>query len=582
MARSSTAKKRLARRKRVTLGNGIEMRFGVDGRPQGLVLRRAVPERFHHPGVPKALVRSLGKLDHDEAHAVADWVGRNIGELWGSVEDHRERGASWAEAWSYSIEGFDEALHEQVHARRLAVEEATQTLPVPDLGKAIPVQPARRRIEVEDPETGVLYSKLEVDTESTAVGAVEALLDSMRAEGVNGPLEQLAKMLAAGIGQAVAEKVRAAQVVAPLVPQATVEAPAKLGDLLPSYLAKRRTEVKEVRPAYYETLVSFLGADTMAHEVTVGQCEAFLRQQHEEAGVAWKTIRSRYRGHFKGFFDWLVSYKHAVSNPMEETAERMDLTNLVGVERRAKASEGEEYDDDESRVPFKREELAKLLTIDFYRPKNPTGTTPETRLNRCLATLIRLHSGMRPQEVCWLRPQDVTRIDGVPVMLVRSFKNRDSAKAYKDRGGVYEPKGKRSRAVPIHPELVEIVEALAEQRQGEEYLLREITTARSGDRAQPTCRPLSRWMRQQLDTVREGLVPNSTRHSVITELEEMGFSRNDVGLLTGHVQQEGNPITGVYSSAKHLKKLRAMVSKLDWRAECSELLAAIREDVLGE
>ncbi len=140
--------------------------------------------------------------------------------------------------------------------------------------------------------------------------------------------------------------------------------------------------------------------------------------------------------------------------------------------------------------------------------------------------LIALHSGMRMNEICQLRPQDVIDEDGILVMHVVEDGEDMSVKT--DAG---------IRRIPVHPMLLQLgFGEFIQSRQKADTLFDNLPVAEDGRRSKRA----SRWFclfRPKVGLTERGKDFHSFRHTIIDDLKQGEVNERVLKALVGHADQ---------------------------------------------
>jgi integrase len=189
------------------------------------------------------------------------------------------------------------------------------------------------------------------------------------------------------------------------------------------------------------------------------------------------------------------------------------------------------------RRPFNADQLKKIFAApiytgcvdDLYGYAKPGMARP--RRGRFWIPILSLCHGIRLGEACQLHVTDVTELDGVPVILIRTTDDDgedDSDKRVKTEAG--------ERFVPLHPELVKIgfLEYVAQMRRsGKTRLFPELEPAKATGYLSD---PFSKWFARFLDKAgakRARTSFHSFRHCYRDALREADISLERIRALGG-------------------------------------------------
>jgi integrase len=146
------------------------------------------------------------------------------------------------------------------------------------------------------------------------------------------------------------------------------------------------------------------------------------------------------------------------------------------------------------------------------------------RRGRFWVPLLGLFAGLRLNEACQLRTEDVREVDGVPVIFVRA-----------DAEGQRLKTRAAERRVPVHPELVRIgfLHLVSRQRAaGHDRLFPELPVGKLGNYSDPFSKWFGRFMEKAGVTAR-GVVFHSFRHSFRDRMTEAGIPDSVADLIGG-------------------------------------------------
>ncbi len=172
----------------------------------------------------------------------------------------------------------------------------------------------------------------------------------------------------------------------------------------------------------------------------------------------------------------------------------------------------------DARLPFSVDQLNVIFSSDIYGEERGAWD------HRQWAPLVALFSGLRLNEVCTLRCDDVAARDGVMVIHVRP-----------DEAGRKKLKSKAARrAVPVHPTLVKVgfLRFVERQRAGGDLLFPTLRPDRRGYFSDQ----FQRWFGRHLSQIGAKTAKtsfHSFRHNFRDALREAGVSRDAVLALGG-------------------------------------------------
>lgn len=199
------------------------------------------------------------------------------------------------------------------------------------------------------------------------------------------------------------------------------------------------------------------------------------------------------------------------------------------------------------RRPFSADQLKKIFAApiytgcqdDEYGYARPGTNRP--RRGRFWIPLLSLFHGLRLGEACQLHVSDVTKLDGVSVILIRSTDDddEDTEKRVKTEAG--------ERFVPVHPEVVEIgfldyVDQM--RRAGKQRLFPELEAAKATGYLSDV---FSKWFARFLEKAgakRDRTSFHSFRHSYRDALREADISLERIRALGGWSSGETDEVYG--------------------------------------
>jgi integrase len=181
--------------------------------------------------------------------------------------------------------------------------------------------------------------------------------------------------------------------------------------------------------------------------------------------------------------------------------------------------------------------------------------------------LIALHSGMRMNEICQMRPQDVIDEDGILVMHVVEDGEDMSVKT--DAG---------IRRIPVHPKLLQLgFGDFLQSRQKEDSLFDNLPVAEDGRRSKRA----SRWFclfRPKVGLTVKGKDFHSFRHTIIDDLKQGEVNERVLKALVGHADQlsedvQKDDITmDLYGKKYKAEILHKMVCRLDYSSVLGKII----------
>ncbi|PZO78279.1 MAG: hypothetical protein DI629_12430 [Mesorhizobium amorphae] len=277
-----------------------------------------------------------------------------------------------------------------------------------------------------------------------------------------------------------------------------------------------------------------------------------------EAGVepmARLTARS-YLTAFHTMFEHARQCGHVEINP---------VTGLsVGTDRIAARDRRHPFSKDQLRAIF-RAPLYTGCRDDAHGYAIPGDAKP--RRGRFWVPLLSLLHGLRLQEACQLHVADVTKLDGVDVILIRAAgeDGEDSDKRVKTAAG--------ERFVPVHPEAVRIgflayVETM--RQRGEVRLFPDLEAAKASGYLSDV---FSKWFARFLDKAgakRPRTAFHSFRHSYRDALREADISAERVRALGGW---SSGSTEDAYGSGPRASTLAADMAKVEFPVDLKHLYA---------
>lgn len=285
------------------------------------------------------------------------------------------------------------------------------------------------------------------------------------------------------------------------------------------------TPVDVVRPEDCERIRSILmrlptNAKTRFPDLTLEEAAALADEKGlERLGV---TAINNYLHNLSALFKWGVKTWRVVRNPAEALALPDDRP-----ERELKA-------------PFKTEQLNAIFKAPLFTGCKDGGegyAKPgliRPRNGRFWVPLLSLWTGMRLGECCQLHVEDVTELEGVPVILINDDNEAGADEA--DRKRIKTSAGKRF--VPVHPELQRIgfLTFVAKARRGND---RRLFSELEPDKLGYLSGPFSKWFNGRdrflgkLKLAGTGVSFHSFRHNYRDALREADMSLERVRALGG-------------------------------------------------
>lgn len=213
-----------------------------------------------------------------------------------------------------------------------------------------------------------------------------------------------------------------------------------------------------------------------------------------------------------------------------------------------KLSLPEEINKSEARLPFATDQLKAILSTDvFQEPKVKWD-------HRQWVFLVALFSGLRLNEVCTLRCDDVTKREGADVILVRP--DEDGRKRLKSKAA--------RRKVPVHPTLKKLGLLVFVERQqaaGHKVLFPKLKADRRGYYSDGYQKWFTRLLKKAGATAPRTTF-HSTRHNFRDQLREIGAPR-DVTLALGGWAGNGGTADD-YGGGLKPKTLLRWVRKIEY------------------
>ena len=221
------------------------------------------------------------------------------------------------------------------------------------------------------------------------------------------------------------------------------------------------------------------------------------------------------------------------------------------------------------RVPRKKGGRERLDDTDLLKIfTHPIYTEHEyTHGYQYWLPLIALHSGMRMNEICQLRPRDIVEEDGILIMHVVEDGEDMSVKT--DAG---------IRRIPVHPMLLQLgFGEFIQSRQKEECLFDNLPVAEDGRRSKRA----SRWFclfRPKVGLTEKGKDFHSFRHTIIDDLKQGEVNYHVLKALVGHSDQLPEEFQkGDMTMDRYGKKYKAeILHKMVCRLNYSKVLAGVK------
>jgi len=213
------------------------------------------------------------------------------------------------------------------------------------------------------------------------------------------------------------------------------------------------------------------------------------------------------------------------------------------------------------RVPRKKGGRERLDDTDLLKIfTHPTYSEHEYKhVYQYWLPLIALHSGMRMNEICQLRPRDIVEEDGILIMQVVEDGEDMSVKT--DAG---------IRRIPVHSMLLQLGfgEYLL-SRQKNEWLFDGLPAGKDGRHSANASRWFCRF-RPKVDMTERGKDFHSFRHTIIDDLKQGEVNYHVLKSLVGHSDQlpeefqKSDMTMDRYGKKYKAEILHKMVCRLDY------------------
>ena len=273
----------------------------------------------------------------------------------------------------------------------------------------------------------------------------------------------------------------------------------------------------------------------------------------KERGLPPLNVKTatKYVNNLSALFNW-AEY--------EEYVERNPARRLGAVGAPSRAAKG--------RVGFDIDQLNRIFRAPFYLD----ATMQSSRGGRFWVPLLGLWTGMRLGECVQLRTDDVARVDGADVILVR--KDEEGDKRLKTAAS--------ERIVPVHSELkkigflkfVETTRAIGEMR-----LFPELPKGKAGYYSDP----FQKWFRRfllKIDAKTSKTSFHSFRHCFRTALDDADISAERVRVLGGWAR--GGGTENMYGSGYRASALAEEIEKVRYDGlDLSHLYVKRRQQTLA-
>jgi len=195
---------------------------------------------------------------------------------------------------------------------------------------------------------------------------------------------------------------------------------------------------------------------------------------------------------------------------------------------------------DQERKQFTSADLAALFTPEHF--KLVAG-----KPSRYWVPLIAAYTGMRLEEICQLRTQDIQHPDGIPCIDI----NNDGDKQLKNKTA--------ARTIPIHPRLIDLgFINFASKQQGR--LFPELVKANS-----KRGHHFSKWFaryRKQCGITEPGKTFHSFRHTVATAFKQADIEETKAAAILGHTVN--GETYGRYGKEYRPEQLRQVIEVIEY------------------
>lgn len=351
---------------------------------------------------------------------------------------------------------------------------------------------------------------------------------------------------------------RFADVTAGMPAPAPPPSPMTLDDLIAAYLAApERVSIAPKTLLKYQgfrrVLCDIIGADTPARAISREDCRraqatllglpANAAQRYPGLSTAQAVEAARRDGvapmHPKTVGNHLDFLASVFKWGLKERAIRMPDGNpaegLNAVTTKTVTVAGER------RRPFTSAELTAIFRSPLFTGCQNDGAGYDTpgeqhpRRGRFWVPLLGLFAGLRLNEACQLRTEDVREVDGVPVLYIRAEAEGQRLKT-----------AAAERRVPLHPELVRcgFLHLVSDKRAaGEARLFPELPAGKLGNYSDPFSKWFGRFLERAGVTAR-GAVFHSFRHTFRDRMREAGIPREVADVVGGWKGGSGSASEG--------------------------------------
>ncbi len=255
-----------------------------------------------------------------------------------------------------------------------------------------------------------------------------------------------------------------------------------------------------------------------------------------DSGMTIKTIGGRVIKGVRNFWGYLRDRKHI-------TKEQFNLLlDVVPKEKKTKVALSQA-----GWIAFSPQEAQRaLLAIP----------AKDEQLNAVV--LIGMYTGMRIEEICSLKVDDIKLIDGIQCFEITNAKTLAG-----------------DRVVPIHSKLLPLIEKLLRVAKGDHfeapkdtYLIPELTFNKYANRSNAVGKRFGR-LKKSLG-FSDKKVFHSIRSCVVTQLDRSGFRETSIAKLVGH--ENPNVTIKRYSQGQDIPELSKMIMSLNYSQESNKYL----------
>ena len=195
---------------------------------------------------------------------------------------------------------------------------------------------------------------------------------------------------------------------------------------------------------------------------------------------------------------------------------------------------------DQERKQFTSADLAALFNPNHFQPQ-------PGKPSQYWIPLIAAYTGMRLEEICQLRTQDIQHLNGIPCIDI----NNDGDKRLKNQSA--------ARRIPIHSHLINqgFID-FASKQQGK--LFPELVKA-NGKRGHHFSKWFARY-RQQSGVTEPGKTFHSFRHTVATQFKRADIEETKAAAILGHTVK--GETYGRYGKQYRPEQLRQVIEVIDY------------------